>query len=71
MGWNGVGWDEMGWGGWSKLNQKIQKHPLGLMGWDGMDGVGWGLDGDQKGPLIFFILRYIKNYTHIYLYRDI
>ena len=27
-----------------------------------------GLDGYQKGPLIFFILRYIKHYTHIYLY---
>ena len=27
-----------------------------------------GLDGGQKGPLIFFILRYIKHYTHIYLY---
>ena len=27
---------------------------------------GW--DGGQKGPLIFFILRYIKHYTHIYLY---
>ena len=25
-------------------------------------------DGEQKGPLIFFILRYIKHYTHIYLY---
>ena len=33
-------------------------------GWDGLDG--W--DGYQKGPLIFFILRYIKHYTHIYLY---
>ena len=30
-------------------------------GWD-----GW--DGHQKGPLIFFILRYIKHYTHIYVY---
>ena len=26
------------------------------------------VDGEQKGPLIFFILRYIKHYTHIYLY---
>merc|ERR1712198_252881 len=26
------------------------------------------VDGGQKGPLIFFILRYIKHYTHIYLY---
>ena len=26
------------------------------------------MDGEQKGPLIFFILRYIKHYTHIYLY---
>ena len=33
-------------------------------GWDGLDG--W--DGPQKSPLIFFILRYIKHYTHIYLY---
>ena len=31
---------------------------------DGTDGT----DGDQKCPLIFFILRYIKHYTHIYLY---
>ena len=36
-----------------------------LMGWDGM---GWGGVGDQKCPLIFFILRYIKHYTHINLY---
>ena len=35
----------------------------GLGGWDGWDG----LDGDQKCPLIYFILRYIKHYTHIYL----
>ena len=34
------------------------------MGW-----MGWGrVDGNQKCPLIFFILRYIKHYTHIYLY---
>ena len=35
----------------------------GLDGWDGFDGLdGWdGLDGDQKCPLIFFILRYIKH----------
>ena len=26
------------------------------------------VDGEQKGPLIFFILRDIKHYTHIYLY---
>ena len=26
-----------------------------------------GLDGNQKCPLIFFILRYIKHYTYIYL----
>ena len=32
---------------------------------------GWdGLDGPQKCPLIFFILRYIKHYTHIYLYTN-
>ena len=31
-----------------------------------MNGMGWmdGWDGDQKGPLIFFILRYIKHYTY-------
>ena len=29
---------------------------------------GGRVDGEQKGPLIFFILRYIKHYTHIYLY---
>ena len=29
-------------------------------GWDGWDGMdGW--DGSQKCPLIFFILRYIKQ----------
>merc|ERR1712115_480992 len=36
---------------------------------DGLTGGrvdGW--DGHQKGPLIFFIFRYIKHYTHIYLY---
>ena len=31
---------------------------------DGTDGT----DGHQKCPLIFFILRYNKHYTHIYLY---
>ena len=34
---------------------------MGLDTWD-------GLDGDQKCPLDLFILRYIKHYTHIYLY---
>ena len=29
---------------------------------------GGRVDGEQKGPLIFFILRYIKHYTHIYSY---
>ena len=38
-----------------------------LMGRDGLDGLD-GLDGKQKCPLIFFILRYIKHYTHIYIY---
>ena len=34
-----------------------------------VDGrTGGRVDGEQKGPLIFFILRYIKHYTHIYLY---
>ena len=32
---------------------------------DGTDGMG--VDGNQKCPLIFVILRYIKQYTHIYL----
>ena len=36
------------------------------------DGTGWtgrdGWDGHQKCPLIFFILRYNRHYTHIYLY---
>ena len=27
---------------------------------------GW--EGHQKCTLIFFIMRYIKHYTHIYLY---
>ena len=37
---------------------------------DGLTGgrVDGLTDGHQKGPLIFFILRYIKHYTHIYLY---
>ena len=35
-------------------------------GTDGRDGTD-GLDGHQKCPLIFFILRYIKQYTHIYI----
>ena len=38
-------------------------------GWT--DGTGWTggrMDGHEKGPLIFFILRYIKHYTHIYTY---
>ena len=33
----------------------------------GRDGTD-GRDGPQKCPLIFFILRYNKHYTHIYLY---
>ena len=32
------------------------------------DGVGWDGLGCQKYSLIFFILRYIKHYTHINLY---
>ena len=36
-------------------------------GRDGTDGSD-GSDGYQKCPLIFFILRYNKHYTHIYLY---
>ena len=36
------------------------------MGWD-----GWGGTVHQKGPLIFFILRYIKHYTdtNLYIYK--
>ena len=30
--------------------------------------MGWGGMGGQKCPLIFFILRYIKHYIHIYSY---
>ena len=38
-------------------------------GWTGWTGGRVGrVDGHQKCPLIFFILRYIKHYTHIYLY---
>ena len=37
---------------------------MGRVGLDGLDG--W--DCHQKCPLIFFILRYNKHYTHIYLY---
>ena len=36
--------------------QKGERAPASLMKWDGM---GW--DGEQKCPLIFFILRYIKH----------
>ena len=35
------------------------------MGWGGM---GWDGVNGQKCSLFFFILRYIKYYTHIYLY---
>ena len=31
------------------------------------DGTDGRVDGNQKCPLIFFILRYIKQYTHIYI----
>ena len=37
-------------------------------GTDGTDGRDGRTDGNQKCPLIFFILRYNKHYTHIYLY---
>ena len=36
----------------------------GAPSWDGSDV----LDDDQKCPLIFIILRYIKDHTPIYLY---
>ena len=35
-----------------------------------MNGTDGREDGHQKCPLIFFILRYIKHYTHIYLYTN-
>ena len=35
-----------------------------LMGWGGM---GWDGMGNQKCPLFFLILRYIKHYPHINL----
>ena len=34
------------------------------MGWNGMDE--WDGTVHQKGPLIFFILRFIKHYTYTY-----
>ena len=46
--------DRVGWDG------------MGWMGWKGWDGMGW--DGQQKCPLIFVILRYIKHGTHIHKY---
>ena len=36
---------------------------MGLDGWD-----GW--DGDQKCSLFFFVFRYIKHFTHIYIFFD-
>ena len=36
---------------------------VGTVGTGGTDRTEY-----QKCPLIFFILRYIKHYTHIYLY---
>ena len=36
------------------------------MGWDGW--MGWGWTVHQKGPLIFYILRYIKHYTYTNIY---
>ena len=37
---------------------------FGGMGWDGMGWDGWS----KVSFNFFFILRYIKHYTHIYLY---
>ena len=34
---------------------------------DGVGRVG-RVDGHQKCPLIFFVLRYIKHFTHIYIF---
>ena len=49
----------------SSANLTARRFAPSLMGWDGM---GWGVMGDQKCPLIFFILRYIKHYTYTNLY---
>ena len=49
--------------GWTNLKLKWVSL-MGLDGWDGWDG--W--DGNQKCPLNLFISRYIRHYTHIYLY---
>ena len=44
-----------------RLTQRGAKRRV-VMGSDGVE-----LDSNQKCPLIFFILRYIKHYTYIYL----
>ena len=45
---------------------KISKKPSSLrMGWGGVGGVG---RSSKVSFNFFFILRYIKHYTHIYLY---
>ena len=36
-------------------------------GTDGTDGLDGRVDGNQKCPLIFFILRCIKQFTYIYI----
>ena len=51
-----------------RQRKKGRRAQASLMGrTDGRDGTD-GTDGPQKCPLIFFILRYNKHYTHIYLY---
>ena len=52
----------------------FQNMPLGeafLKPWKCFIVTGWtdGMDGHQKCPLIFFILRYIKHNIYINLYR--
>ena len=48
-----------------RQRKKGRRAQASLMG--RTDGTG-RTDGPQKCPLIFFILRYNKHYTHIYLY---
>ena len=38
------------------------------VGWGGVGWGGVGWDGNQKGPLISVILRYIIHFTYLHLY---
>ena len=51
-----------------KKGRRAQASLMGRDGRDGLDGLDGRVDGNQKCPLIFFILRYNKHYTNIYLY---